>query len=592
MPKFRRVLRPASFAAWLLASALAPAQDPGRPWGFLSPRGDLTEKFDAAPPVDLRSNVAQSVYLYLVNPTEDTPEVKALVRSGPQTIGQIPSVRLPAKGFQKFALTELAPAAKSPNGLPLATEANTADITFRVSVSSATKRDDPANDAVQVVNLRSPATLLGETVATFAGGINQLSVALKANNLTGPPLPVELVLSPDDIPGLSKGELKGITRGTLTADQPAATLVAGGLTIAAGATGDGRASLTVDGVERALVLKGNFRVQAGATSSPFTIDTRREVRVRAPKYARPGDPVAVKIETLNAADASRVTLSVSPGLGGGQPTQSFSRTGPRERKASVIAGEDGTLSVVTSVKDWTFQPDTKGLYGPVTLRATMTGDGETRESTAVVVFDESPPKDVKFLPAEAKKFPVRGRPFNVRAVGADNESEIARVDFFLGAEPPAPGPDGKLPAEPKPVPGKFDAKARHWAAELSLPEKKGTVPIFVRFTNGVGLTTTERLDLNVIDPLPGSIKGQVTYGDRPQKVDVAVWLLSKDGKTIVKDGKVDAEGYFKFTDIPPGDYVLVSEQKTSGKPLTGVAPVTVKEGPDPLEVKITLKQKQ
>lgn len=592
MKSFRRVIRPATLAAWLLTSAVVAGQEPTRPWGFLSPKVNLTDKPEAAPPVDLRCNANQPVYLYLVNPTEDSPTVSVVVRSATATLGKIAAAKLPPKGLLKVNLTEIGAAAKTPAGIPLAADAQSGKIGLSVVVTNTNRPDEAPNEAVQTVNLRNPATLLGETSATFAGGANALNVNVKANDLAGPPCPVELVLSADDIPGLNKGELKGVTRGTLTTAQPSTTLTAGGLTLAPGSSGEGRASLTVDGVERAVVLKGSFKVQAGATSSPFTIENGTSVRVRAPKYAKPGDVIKPVVEVTNAPPGSKVTFTLSPGSSGGAPTQSFVRPAPREQGAAVVANEDGTLGFVTVLKDWSFQPDTQGLFGPVTLKATLTTGADVREAATVIVFDETPPKNVRFLPGDPKKFPVKNRPFAVSTAGVDNESEVAKVEFFVGVEPPAPSADGKAPAGPKPVVGAYDLKSSAWTAAIPMPEKKGPTPVYVRYTNAVGLSTVEKTEFDVCDPVPGGVKGKVEYGGRAQKVDVQVWLLSKDGKTIVKEGKVDADGVFLFKDVPAGEYVLVSEQKTSSKPLTGVATVTVVEGPDPTDAKITLKQKQ
>ena len=88
----------------------------------------------------------------------------------------------------------------------------------------------------------------------------------------------------------------------------------------------------------------------------------------------------------------------------------------------------------------------------------------------------------------------------------------------------------------------------------------------------------------------GTVKGKVMFGDRAQKADVTVWLMSKDGKTVVKDTKVTAEGIFEIKDVPAGDYVLYAEQKTSGKPIAGTASVTIKEGPPVTEQNVVLKK--
>ena len=151
---------------------------------------------------------------------------------------------------------------RTADGTPVVADPKTKRLTFKVAVSNANKPTEAANESNQVLNFINPSSFLGETAAVVSGTGNQLTVSVKANNLQGPPCQVELVLSPDEIPGLQAGELKGVLRGTLTAEQPRATLVAGGLMLRPGASGEGRLSLTVDGVERAVVMNGSFKPQA------------------------------------------------------------------------------------------------------------------------------------------------------------------------------------------------------------------------------------------------------------------------------------------------------------------------------------------
>jgi hypothetical protein len=260
----------------------------------------------------------------------------------------------------------------------------------------------------------------------------------------------------------------------------------------------------------------------------------------------------------------------------------------------VKVADDGSLGVSTVVKDWAFRFESRGLYGPVTLKASAVSAGEVKDASTVIVFDDTPPKNVAFLGGDPMKPPVRGRKYAIRTFGEDKDSDIVKVEYFVGVEPPVAGPDGKMPAEPKPVIASLDPQtsreAPSWLANISLPEKKGVVPVFARFTNGVGLSTTAKLELDVLDPPNGSVKGQVMYGDKAQSKEVTVWLMSKDGKTIVKDTKATAEAKFEIKDVPAGEYILVTEQKTSAKPLIGAASVTIKEGPEVTVQNLTLKK--
>jgi hypothetical protein len=143
----------------------------------------------------------------------------------------------------------------------------------------------------------------------------------------------------------------------------------------------------------------------------------------------------------------------------------------------------------------------------------------------------------------------------------------------------------------KPVIGVIDPKAPAdapvWVGRLSLPEKAGPLPVFVRFTNNVAMPTVEKMDLNVIEPPPGWIKGQVKFGNAIQQKDVEVWLVDKDGKTV-KTAGLNKDAYFEITDLKPADYQLVARRKVAAKPLMGTQTITVKEGPDPTPALIIL----
>lgn len=592
----KKLFRLVAGVTCLLMPSLASAQETGRPWGFLSANADLTAKPESAPPLDLRANVTVPVYLYIVNSNEDTPTVSVQIRAGGMTVGTVAAVTLSANSLTRFAIAQTPmPAGKAApaEGMPVVVDNKTKKHTFKVAVSNVNKITEASNDATQVLNFVSPSTYLGETTAIVAGTGNQLTVAVKSSKLQGPPCKVKLVLSPDEIPGLQLDGIKGVTEGTLTAEQPTTNLVVAGLAFAPGAKGEGSLSLTVDGVERAVVMKGSFKSQAGARTEQFKLETNRVLRVIAPKFAKPGDDVTAKFEAINVPENAQVTFTVTP-VGSAAPVQTMPATGSRERNAFAKVADDGSLGVKTVLKDWAFKFETTGLYGPITLKGSAASDGDLKEASTVILFDDSPPVNLQFLEGDKMKPPVKGRKYGIRTVGEDKDSQITKVEYFVGAEPPAAGPDGKVPAEPKPVLAMLDPKSTKeapvWSAEINLPEKAGATPVFARFTNGVGLTTVAKTVLEVLDPPPGTVKGKVMFGDRAQKADVTVWLMSKDGKTVVKDTKVTAEGIFEIKDVPAGDYVLYAEQKTSGKPIAGTASVTIKEGPPVTEQNVVLKK--
>jgi hypothetical protein len=461
-----------------------------------------------------------------------------------------------------------------------------------ISVANKNRTDEPANVSVQTLLLKNPTSFLGPITANYTGATNQLTVSINGTDIQGPPVPVELVLTPQDVPGLQKGELKGLTRGTLTEQRKDLTLFAADLALDPGSVGLGKATLTVDGVERAVVLKGSFKVQPGGRSDEFLPDRETELRVLAPAGARPGQDITATIESANLPDDARITFSFVPASGLGNivgPT--YTRLTARDQWAAVRV-DDGALQVTTSSKNWAFKLDTRGMYGPYTLKATATTPSGVKEAVSTIIFDDTPPKNVRFLAGNPKVLPIKGREYDVRVVGEDKDSRIGKVEFFTGSEPPPPSPDGKDSAAVKPIIGVLDPKsapdAPVWVGRLSLPDKAGPLPVFVRFTNNVNMPTVEKMDLNVIEPPPGWIKGQVKYGNLIQQKDVTVWLVDKDGKTV-KTAELNKDAYFEIHDLKPGDYQLVAQRKVSAKPLLGTLNITVKEGPDPTPALIVLK---
>ena len=578
----RRLLTSAIFC-WLALANIAAAEDTTRPWAFLSADANAATAPTAAPPLDLRSNVTQPLYLYVVNPTEDVPTLSIEVRSG-GTVVAVAEDRAPGNSTRRVALKP-APGLNAPNGVDLSS------MQFTISVANKNKTTEASNDSVQGVKLRNPASFLSDTTATFFGTDNKLVVKVAANDFQGPPCPVELAIATNDVPGLVKEELKGVTRGMLSAQQKEVTLVASGL---AGASGEGQFALTVDGVERAIVFRGNFKVAPAKSRISLCSVNEQGVTVEVPAFARPGQDVIARVATNNATDSAKLTLTFGQGEKNNRIiSQTFTHIGPRDQGAAVTTSPDGFLNVTTRMLAWAPHLDTRGIYGPCTVVASMTTDNTT-EGHATIILDDTAPKG-EFEGEAGKPLQCeRGQPMTLKLTAEDPDSGIRKVEVFVGAEPPAPAADGKVPAEPKgivaePVASETAGQTvRNFVAKVQIPDSKVPVPVFARFTNGVGMTNVKHVNVVLVDPPTplGSIKGQVFHGTLLQK-NLTVTLYTPKWE-VVKTAALDKDGFFEFKDLTPGDYKLGSEMPA--RKLKGYAAVTVKAAKAPLEVKLDIKQ--
>jgi hypothetical protein len=204
----------------------------------------------------------------------------------------------------------------------------------------------------------------------------------------------------------------------------------------------------------------------------------------------------------------------------------------------------------------------------------------------VVVPKELPPP----LPLVIGKTRVRGTPIELVARAEDPESGITGAVLFLGQPP---GPDGKSPQGSKsavgvlayrPVKGKQEGppEALGYAATFDLPDVKGPVTIGVRFMNGAGLVTEVTQELLLVDPTPppttGTIEGRVVQGSTPERPQPGLDVLLTDpaGK-VIKAAKTDAAGAFKFEELLPGPYAVMSV-KIADYGAKAIQPATVEAG--------------
>ena len=405
-----------------------------------------------------------------------------------------------------------------------------------------------------------------------AGDPNRLTVRLNARpGIAGPPCPVELVLLAGRIPGFLSAEA-GLFRVELPVDGKEMKLFAEGLRFEEGADGPGTIELNIDGVQRAQTFQIRFNREGAPALAERSIEPA--LRIRAPKFVRTGEPLAVIAVVDNAADDASVELSLGRAdTGPFQPLLVRNLDGPRDGRVGFLpTGPDGSPLVEASLQDWSVNFPTAGIQGTYDVRVRVR-DAERRwllSASARVIIDDTPPRWVKLarLPKEAR----RGTPVEIRATAQTPLSGIREVVFFIGK----PLPDGKLPPGAATAPGKpLPNGTTTWSGTLLLPaDHKGPIDLSVQVVSNVGLSTFDSGQINLIDtdPVPtGSIRGRVQEASLPQS-GLVVTLVNAKGEKL--DTKTDKDGVFSFPDVPVGKYNVGSYKPTSMR--VGKAEVEVK----------------
>jgi len=574
-------------------------------WAFVSKDPNLGpadfRRPDSIDAVTLRPNVAEPLYLYVVNESRDDRfPIAVTVSAGGVVIG-VAKGEVAKDGWARLDLkapdgATPAPAdAKSPvplTPLPMAS-ANT--VALDLLTVHDLKGQTESRRTAQTLRVSTAASFLEGLEAKYVGDTATLAVTGTARNLVGPDCPVELVIDSAEFPDLTLGALKGNLVGRLSKAKPNLNLRVNGLPLPARSADARRISLSVDEVDRAFVWEAYLKTQAAGESEPFR---RSEPAIGlgvSRKFARTGDPVSVRVMGVELPDEAALSLRLIPGAAGSGPdAQVWIEPSVRSFRVGAVAGKDGRIGLKTEVRDRVYDLATRGLFGGYLVKAqadmTVGGDAKTVTGEAVIVFDNSEPTNVRFLPSDANALAIRGREFKVRAEGADAESGISRVDFFVGVEPPA-AVDGKFPPEPKPIPGVAESQSSGVStARITLPDKVGPIKVYARFLNNVGLSGVGETTVNVIDPPLGSLKVSATLFKKPQATALSAVLWTKDLKKDYKAKGQPVDGVFTFVDLPPGEYTVFVEQKTTAKTNRGAANVTVKEGPAPTLATVELIQ--
>jgi hypothetical protein len=533
----------------------------------------------------LRSNVEQPVFLHVSNPGE--AERRFIVRvlageKGPEIVSA--KLAVPARKTEPVRFVPAPPppaaAAPPPGAVAAATGTELAGPPFRLWFALVDEAQDQELSkqevALEIVPPHQYVDVTRMQYTSSPGRGNRLEVAVQAKKGFEPPASrVELVLKPDRIPGLASDKPEsGTLQSSLREPGQQVRLYAENLSFAADAVeGNGLVHLTVDGYERAFTYETTF-LQREGTVTPRPI-LAPVLRLNARRFAAPGAfPIRLEVD-----NAPRSEVIVEVGLdrdNDGQLAEEELRklVGPRQQRVTVAAESAGGLRFKTEVRDWALSLDAAGLLGERVLQARLLGPGgqELEAAQVRVRFDATPPVEVALT--SPAKLP-REATIPVKAVGADPDSGIAEVHFFAG-KPPSEGkplPDGAVKGVP-PAPGQ-----KEWSAKLPVTAgQRGPVEISVLFVNGAGLSTAASQVVDLTDPPPpamtGEIAGTVMEGERLQP-NLPVVLFDDKGMQKAQT-QTDANGRFRFEKLAPGSY-RVSAAKAASQ-TKGEAKATVEAG--------------
>ena len=267
--------------------------------------------------------------------------------------------------------------------------------------------------------------------------------------IVGPPLTVEMVLSPERIPGmLAPGE--GTFRVELAAEGDEALLFAEGIKLDAREDERGFVDLTVDGAERAAIYETTF-ARRGEPTTP-RLDNRPALRLKAAPSAFTGATYDVGIAIDNVPEASHVELMLGQYTGGGfRPDKT--REFPAEKSSMRLnpRGPAGSLRFEAEVRDPVLPLDVRKIRGRRELRGRLLafeGQAVATDELAVV-FDDRAPSGVKFI--DTPKYALKGGPLTLKAAGDSAGSGVKKVIFFVGRPVENKMPPTAVPIEGRPV---------------------------------------------------------------------------------------------------------------------------------------------
>jgi len=611
-----------ALAVAILAGAARPtaaqAQDNAKP--KLLYRYDLDREaleLDDGGAIVLRPNVEQPVYFYVSNPGPDSLKnvvvklVKVLADKTPVPLGETPPLAVLKKDSPtRLAFGKPAPPIAKDKPIPWPElEGPPFHLEFRVEVDK--------NEVASIgfaIKIIEPRAFLTASQPEYNVDKKRFSVWIEADKekFFGPKAVVELVLSPEVIPGLVVKKTAGAYRQVIKKAGDKVQLVADKLLFTGAPPKHGRIYLTVDGYERAFIYNNSF-----TEGAPEQLASGARARLVVPHYAVPGEKCPVKIEVDGAPST------------GGFVDFGFDRAGDKTfpdveqlagfRQQHIYLAPEGPkagMMFKTIVQDWTRELDTAEVYGPrelrvqlldlektklplmdevdetarpeerlpqSTSRAPLNFDAKSKAILATITLDGTQPEDIAFFGWPKDLRLIRGTPLTLKAKAHAGPSGISKVTFFMG-EPV----DGKMPPKVVQAPGtRVPGAAEVWEGKLPVSTAKPSAfEVSVEFTSGAGLKAIETVRIELVDaPKDAGKKGGTTikgtiYQGELTPPGVAVSLV--DDKGVVKAaGKTDEKGQYKLEGVPPGTYRVVafrSADKTNGQ-----TALTVPEGKDLLE---------
>ncbi len=435
-------------------------------------------------------------------------------------------------------------------------------------------------------------------------------------DFAGPPGRVELVLRPDRIPSLLPADRReGTFAGELKAPGDEVVLVAPKLRLADVAERNGLVYVTVDGYARAYTFFTTFAA-SGGKRTPRLVE-EPVLRLTPPVASQPVASMPVALEADNLPRGGRLELGFDR-----NNDHVFS---PKQNELTLLPGgrrntysfalANGAVRLKGTAEDWVLPLDTTDVFGRRDLRlrllnaagqpikvcdsrvspehpswkeeaAATRAEAMFPEITGQVILDGDPPAALHFVGFPPKL--VRGQPIPLQASGTA-ASGIKRVVFFPGK----PGPDGKPPADAKPVEGKLvnapvpDAD-KVWAAPLPVPTTaKATYEVTAQFTSAVDLGASQTVVIQLVDaPVVASIEGTVKQGGRGQP---GVTVVLRDAQNAARDSvTTDAKGKYIFKSVPAGPYRVIATKTADFT--RGETPVEVLPGEQKKDVDLSLKR--
>jgi hypothetical protein len=530
----------------------------------------------------LRPNVEQEFFLFVNNPGDEIKgPVTVELRAGGKPVPGIASKPSPlAKGMQKVQFAPAAPAA------PGAKPAPPTELKGAIEVVLL-DNGKPIGNRIRVLPAR-PSSYVVVSSPQFDPEARTLEVTVAGGkDFSGPPCHVELELRPDRIPFLAPKQTQD---GTYAADVngPADQKTLQATNLQLGPQKElGLVYLTVDGYRRAFTFRvTNNKGQLTPIQGPI-------IRLLT------DTAVASSATSTFGVEADNVPLDAKIEMGlfredGKRDLDLLEFTGPRRTQFFLgPQGPEGGLVFSTKTADWTDEKlDTSKVGGKRILRVRLLSKSgeemkftqasrgtelkEEERITQSLVFDRTPPEDVKFvdLPKEAE----RGLTLKVKAAGRDPESDIRGVLFFVGKLTK----EGAIPPEAVQKPGEKTKEKDVWSADIEVPADKAVaaLDLGVQFTNNAGMPSKPVVaTVKLVDAKPGAatIKGEVVEGDRIQR---GLKVELRDEKGAKKDTtETDGQGKFVFKNVTPARYQIVVLKSAN---LWGAAEVTVAEN----EVKV------